>query len=125
MNACNSEWKNALNEAIIRAEQGIEEGSLLSDVFLIIACPVFHISLKQEILLDYIVQHKGLEYVVDIILALMQIQIDIEDRGIDEDLIFHFSHLITQQRFEYGIGYWNSNYGNTFLMLRKKYGYAA
>ncbi|CTT11743.1 molybdate metabolism regulator [Escherichia coli] len=104
VNACNAEWKNALNETIIRAEQGIEEGSLLADVFLIIACPVFRISLKQEILLDYIVQHKGLEYAVDIILALMQIQIDIEDRGIDEDLIFHFSHLITQQRFEYGIG---------------------
>ncbi|EEZ4382782.1 WGR and DUF4132 domain-containing protein [Escherichia coli] len=103
VNACNVEWKNALNETIIRAEQGIEEGSLLSDVFLIIACPVFRISLKQEILLDYIVQHKGLEYAVDIILALMQIQIDIEDRGIDADLIFHFSHSITQQRFEYGI----------------------
>ncbi len=104
VNVCNSEWKNALNETIIRAEQGIEEGSLLSDVFLIIACPVFRISLKHETLLDYIVQHKGLEYAVDIILALMQIQIDIEDRGIDADLIFHFSHLITQQRFEYGIG---------------------
>ncbi|HBM3242677.1 TPA: WGR and DUF4132 domain-containing protein [Klebsiella oxytoca] len=72
--ACRREWQQALQEAMRRIKQQQSEGSLLSDTILTLARFVLHYPIRIDVWLDGIVQQRGVEYAVDLVIALQQVQ---------------------------------------------------
>mgnify|MGYP001084662896 FL=1 len=71
---CRREWQQALQEAMRRIKQQQSEGSLLSDTILTLARFVLHYPIRIDVWLDGIVQQRGVEYAVDLVTALQQVQ---------------------------------------------------
>ncbi|CTW00896.1 DUF4132 domain-containing protein [Escherichia albertii] len=81
---CHPKWQQGLQEAILRIQQKNSAGSIYSDALLLLVKILMGDESNTTDVMDYLVQHRGVEYITEVVLLLQQIQMS-DDKNEDPE----------------------------------------
>ena len=81
---CHPEWQQGLQEAILRIQQKNTAGSTYSDALFLLVKILMEDESNAKDVMDYLVQHHGVEYVTEVVLLLQKIQMS-DDKNEDPE----------------------------------------
>lgn len=97
---CHPEWQQGLQEAILRIQQKNTAGSTYSDALFLLVKILMEDESNAKDVMDYLVQHHGVEYVTEVVLLLQKIQMS-DDKNEDPENSEALKTCLAHVRWEF------------------------